>query len=68
MTSPPNDLVQLVGLIEEAHARAVWLGTVGGGIAAQLDAALNEARTLAAQDGRADEGRRPEDLSSANDG
>lgn len=68
MTSAPNDLVQLVGLIEGARACAAGLGAAGGGILARLEAALTEAKLLAAQEGRADEGRRPEDLSSANDG
>jgi len=68
MTPAPDDLAQLVGLIEEAHIRAVRLGAVGAGIAARLGEALTEARALAALGGRADEGRRPEELSSANDG
>lgn len=58
----------LIGLLVEARAEAGRLGAVGRIIARQLDEALSEARLLASQDGRADEGRRPQDLSSANDG
>lgn len=58
----------LIGLLVEARAEAERLGPAGRIIARQLDEALGEARLLASQDGRADEGRRPQDLSSANDG
>ena len=58
----------LISLLAEARAEAERLGPTGKIIARQLDEALNEARLLSAQGGRADEGRRPQDLSSANDG
>ena len=58
----------LIGLLGEARAEADRLGPAAEAIGRQLDEALTEARHLAAHDGRPDEGRRPEELSSANDG
>ena len=58
----------LIRLLTEARAEAGRLGPTGHSIVTQLEEALTEARCLAASDGRPDEGKRPEDLSSANDG
>lgn len=58
----------LIGLLGEARAEAGRLGPAADAIGRRLDEALTEARQLAAQGGRPDEGRRPDELSSANDG
>lgn len=63
-----DKLANLIGLLEDARDEALGLGAPAGAIAAQLGEILTEARSLSALGGRADEGRRPEDLSSANDG
>lgn len=58
----------LIRLLGEARAEAEQLGPGGRVIVGHLDEALTEARSLAAQRGRPDEGKRPEQLSSDNDG
>lgn len=58
----------LIRLLGEARAEAERLGPAGRRIADQLDETLTEARALAAHSGQPDEGKRPEQLSSANDG
>ena len=58
----------LIKLLGEARAEAERLGPAGKVIAHQLEEALTEAQTLAAHGGRPDEGKRPDELSSANDG
>ncbi|TDR93717.1 hypothetical protein [Enterovirga rhinocerotis] len=63
-----DDIDRLISLIESARDEAARLGPRTAAIAARLEEAVTEARSLLALEGRADEGRRPEDLSSANDG
>ena len=58
----------LVRLLTEARSEADRLGPCAKAIAQHLGEALTEARALAAHNGRPDEGKRPEELSSANDG
>lgn len=58
----------LIRLLGDARAESERLGPAGKIISAQLDEALTEARGLAAHGGRPDEGKRPDELSSANDG
>jgi hypothetical protein len=60
-----DHLIQLLG---DARAEAGRLGQAGRVIVRQLEEALTEARALAAHGGKPDEGKRPEELSSANDG
>ena len=58
----------LIKLLEDARSEADRLGPTGRAIVGRLGEALVAARALAATDGGADEGKRPEELSSANDG
>lgn len=58
----------LLKLIGEARDEAERLGPVTAGIARRLGEAMAEARGIAAKDGEPDQGKRPDELSSANDG
>jgi hypothetical protein len=58
----------LLKLIAEARDEAERLGPVTAGIARRLEEAIVEARGLAAKGGEPDQGKRPDELSSANDG
>lgn len=66
MPVPHHDLVHLVSLIEAAKAQAVKLGAAGS-VVDHLDQALSVAQALDAEGGRANEGLRPEDLTTDND-
>lgn len=63
-----SNLETLMKLLGDARAEAERLGPTGQGIASQLEEALCEAHALAANGGEPDEGKRPDELSSANDG
>jgi hypothetical protein len=67
MPASEHDLVHLVALIESAKAHADATGPEAQGIGRMLDEALQATRTLQARGGVADEGIRPEDLTTGND-
>jgi hypothetical protein len=58
----------IIRLIEEARAAATGAGPDARMLLRSLDEALLQARALVSQKGHPDEGTRPEELSSANDG
>lgn len=58
----------LIKLLEDARFEADRLGPTGKAIVGRLGEALVTARALAATGGEVDEGIRPDELSSANDG
>ena len=58
----------LLKLIDEARAEAERVGPPASGIARQLEETMVEARALVAKGGEPDQGKRPDELSSANDG
>lgn len=64
---PHHDVTHLASLIEAARSQAQKLGPAAGAVASCLDEALTAARSLEAKGGRADEGLRPEDLTTDND-
>ena len=67
MSAEPHDVAHLVALIEATKAEAARLGPGLGGVPGHLEQALIEARGLLARHCRADEGLRPEDLTTGND-
>jgi hypothetical protein len=58
----------LIKLLTDAQAEADRLGPTARPIGRRLADALTEARSLGAGRDAPDEGKRPEELSSANDG
>ncbi len=64
---PHHDVAHLASLIEAAKSQAEKVGPPAGAVASRLAEALVAARSLEAQGGRADEGLRPEDLTTDND-
>ena len=58
----------LLTLIGHAREEAARLGPATAGITRRLDEAMAEARGIAAKGGEPDQGKRPDELSSANDG
>jgi hypothetical protein len=67
MSASQHDLTHLAALVEAANAHAVRLGPEVGPVCRLLDEALATLREVQANGGRADEGLRPQDLSSDND-
>ncbi|MBM0204827.1 hypothetical protein JNW90_18425 [Micromonospora sp. STR1s_5] len=67
MTVSHPDLAHLEALIEAAKAHAVRLGPEVRGICSQLDQASAFVRELQSNGGKADEGLRPQDLTTQND-
>ena len=68
MSTPAHhDLVHLVALIEAAKAHATRLGSGAGVILDELEQALLAARALESHAGKADEGLRPQELTTDND-
>lgn len=63
-----GELDTLMKLLGDARSEAERLGPTGRTIAGQLEEAIREVQALTARGGSPDEGKRPEELSSANDG
>ena len=67
MTASQHDLDHLAALVDAAKSHAERLGPDVGPVSRLLEDARATLRDLKANGGRADEGMRPEDLSSEND-
>ncbi len=67
MTASRHDLDHLASLVNAAKAHAERLGPDVGPVSRLLDDALVMLLEVQANGGRADEGTRPQDLSSDND-
>jgi hypothetical protein len=67
MTSSQHDLSHLIALVEAAKAHAARLGPEVGPVSRLLDEAIVRVRELQANGGKADEGLRPQDLTTEND-
>jgi hypothetical protein len=67
MTASQHDLDHLAALVEAAKAHAARLGPDVGPVSRLIDDALAMLREVQANGGRADEGTRPQDLTSDND-
>ena len=68
MSALPSSLSHLVALIGAAQAHAETLGPEAGEARRLLGEALAAARSADGRGGRPDEGLRPEDLTTDNDG
>ena len=66
MTVSTHDLTHLAALIEAAKAHSVRLGPEVRGVCSLLDEALTVVRALQSNGGNANEGLRPEDLTTEN--
>ena len=62
-----HDLTHLVALIEAARSHAQRLGPEVAAACRSLDEALTTVRDLQGNGGRADEGLRPQELTTEND-
>lgn len=67
MTSSDRDFQHLVALIKAARAEAERLGSGAEPVIGALDEAERSAQALLADDGRPDEGVRPNNLTTEND-
>ena len=67
MTISQHDLAHLTSLIDAAKAHAARLGPEVRAVSGLLDEALAFVREMQAHGGRADEGLRPDDLTTDND-
>lgn len=67
MSASQHDLDHLAALVDQAKAHAERLGPDVGPVARLLGEALVSLREVQENGGRADEGTRPQDLSSDND-
>lgn len=67
MTVSQHDLSHLTALIEAAKAHAAGLGPDLRAVSGLLDESLTFVRELQHNGGKADEGLRPQDLTTAND-
>jgi hypothetical protein len=67
MTVSQHDLAHLAALIDAAKAHASRLGPEVRGASSQLDQASAFVRELQSNGGKADEGLRPQDLTTQND-
>lgn len=67
MTVSSHDLAHLTALIEAAKAHAGRLGPEMRAVCSLLDESLTRVRDLKSNGGKADEGLRPQDLTTEND-
>ena len=67
MTVSQHDLAHLAALIEAAKAHAARLGPEVRAVCSHLEESLTLVRELQSNGGKADEGLRPQDLTTEND-